>query len=117
MLKQIVERFTAEFGHRSKETKYVQGWEPRVDVGVAVEREGQRTKSFAWVWVPHPGSTTGLPPNAVQYVADRGRNSNTYSLPGLKKGMPALRVKVLTPDELDEIVRFIRGLPAIRSYR
>lgn len=115
MLKEVIERFAAEFGRQVKTTKYVLGWEPRLDVGLAVEQEGVRTRSFAQVWVPHPGAGAVIPANAVAYGASEGRHSNAYSMPGLKKGMPTLRIKVETPAQLEELVRFIRGLPPIRS--
>ncbi len=115
MLNQVIDRFMAEFGASVKATKYVLGWEPRPDVGLAVEREGTRTRSYAQVWVPHPGSNATIPANAIQYDRAEGRHSNAYSLSGLKKGMPALRFKIETPAQLDALVQYIRRLPPIRG--
>lgn len=115
MLKQTIDRLTAEFGSTRKPTKKMQRWEPRLDTGIGVEGEGVKRRGFAQVWVPHPGAGAVIPANAVEYGASEGRHSNAYSMPGLKKGMPALRIKVETPAQLEELVRFIRGLPPIRS--
>ena len=115
MLNQVIERFTAEFGGSRKPTKYLVAWEPRLDVGIAVERDSVRTRSYAQVWVPHPGRNATIPSNAVEYGPTEGRHSNAYSLPGLKKGMAALRFKIETMAQLDELIRFVRGLPPIRS--
>jgi hypothetical protein len=115
MLKQVKDRFTAEFGRPAKEIHYIVAWEPRLDVGLAVEREGAKTRSFAQVWVPHPGPGTPLPTNAIEYGSTEGRHSNAYSLPGLKKGMAALRFRIGTLVQLEELVRFIRALPPIRG--
>lgn len=114
MMHQTAERLDREFGARCKETKYIIGWEPRTDVGVALER-GRAKEEFAWVWVPHPGEGWPIPEGAVEYAPDRGRNSNTYSLAGLKKGMPALRVRIESPSQLEELVWFIHRLPPIGS--
>jgi hypothetical protein len=115
MLKQVMERFEAEFGRKAKTTKYVLGWEPRLDVGVAVEREGSRTRSFTHVWVPHPGPILEIPANATEYSSTEGRHSNAYSLPGLKKGMAALRFRIESPVQLEALIRFIRALPPVRG--
>ena len=115
MLNQVIERFMVEFGGSRKPTKYVVAWEPRPDVGLAVERESARTRSYAQVWVPHPGPGVTIPANAVEYGVTEGRHSNAYSLPGLKKGMAALRFKIETAAQLDALIRFIRGLPPICS--
>lgn len=115
MLKQTIERFLVEFGPMTKPTKKLNKWEPRPDVGIAVEREGSRSRSFAQVWVPHPGPNVGLPANVLEYGPSEGRHSNAYSLPGLRKGMPALRFRIETPTQLEELLRFIRALPPVRS--
>jgi hypothetical protein len=115
MLKQVIERFEAEFGRTVKTTQYVRGWGPRLDVGVAVEQEGARTRTFAHIWAPHPGPGIAVPANAVEYSNTEGRHSNAYSLPGLRKGMAALRFKIESPVQLEKLIRFIRALPPIRG--
>ena len=116
MFTQVIDRLAAEFGASVKATKYVLGWEPRPDVGMAVERESRKARGYVCVWVPHPGPSEPLPANATVYGATEGRHSNAYSLPGLRKGMPALRIRVETLSQLEELVRFVRGLPPIRSH-
>jgi hypothetical protein len=115
VLNQVIERLMNEFGGSRKATKYVVAWEPRLDVGIAVERDSVRTRSYAQVWVPHPGRNATIPSNAVEYGPTEGRHSNAYSLPGLKKGMAALRFRIETPKQLDELIRFIHAIPPIRG--
>lgn len=113
MLKQTIDRLLAEFGPMKNPTKKLDKWEPRPDIGIAVEREGSR--SLAQVWVPHPGPNVALPACVLEYGPTEGRHSNAYSLPGLRKGMPALRFRIETPAHLEDLLRFIRALPPIRS--
>ena len=115
MLNQVIDRFESEFGRQKKATRKVVAWEPRLDVGVVLEREEAKPRGHAWVWVPHPGPNADIPGNAVEYDRDKGRHSNTYSLPGLRKGMPALRFRIEKLSQLDELIAFIRGLPPIRG--
>ena len=114
MLKQVIERFEAEFGRTVKTTQYVRGLEPRLDVGVEVEQEGARTRTFAHIWAPHPARYCGSA-NAVEYSHTEGRHSNAYSLTGLRKGMAALRFKIENPVQLKELIRFVRALPSVRG--
>lgn len=113
MLKRTIDRLSTEFGPTTKSTKKMNKWLPRLDIGVGVERD--TAADFALVWVPHPGANTVLPSNALEYGPSEGRHSNAYSLPGLKKGMAALRFRIETLAELEALVRFIRALAPIRS--
>jgi len=77
--------------------------------------EAPVSDSYAEVWTPHPGPAESIPANAVSYPANKRRHSGTYASPGLRQGMPALCFKIEYLAQLDELVRFIRGLPPIRT--
>ncbi len=115
MYQELTGRLEEEFGCSTDATHYLLRWRPRIDTGLAVEREHGRVRSHAQVWVPHPEGRRPIPANAVEYPAGRGRHSNTYCLPGLGRRRPALRIKITTPADVDALVVFLRDLPPIRE--
>lgn len=115
MKQQIIDRFLAEFGPMTNPTDKLGRWKPRLDIGIAVEREKARSSGVAYVWTPHPGPNVALPANAEEYGPTEGRHSNTYAMVGMRRHMAALRHRVETLAQAEAVVAFIRALPPIRS--
>lgn len=121
MKQRVMERFATEFGGPTRETKKVKAWKVRDDMGVVVELDQPKSQDVANVWLPFPPDNQSIPDFAFQYPGESGRHSNTYASPGLKCGLPALKLIVKTDSELDGTVEYIKAmrnslpLPEVKS--
>lgn len=119
LIRRAVELLSHEFGAPSKTTKKVVAWDMGPSFGVVIERtlKGQQAN----IWMPYPPDKQAVPAIALEYPGEAGRHSNTYASPGLKKGLPALKLLVTSEAELIDTVAYIRAfrdalpLPEIRS--
>ena len=98
----------------------VVAWDDRAG-GVVVQVDGPVGQPGAYVWLPYPADGETVPEIAKEYPGGAGRHSNTYPSPGLKRGLPALRLFVTSERELAETVAYVkayresRALPEVRS--
>lgn len=116
-----LEVFTSEFGQPSRETKKVVAWELRPDMGLVLELDQPNKEQGAHVWLPYPPDGQSVPEIAAEYPGEAGRHSNTYASPGLKRGLPALRLTVRSEAELVDTITYIEAfrsslpLPEVRT--
>jgi hypothetical protein len=109
LLTRTIETFEGEFGAPIRTTEKVLAWDLRNDMGVVVQIDQPVREQGALVWLPYPPDGQTIPEIAFEYPGESGRHSNTYASPGLKRGMPALRLFVRSEAELAETVRYIKA--------
>lgn len=109
LITRTLEAFCAEFGEPTRKTVKVVSWDIRNDLGVVVQVDQPNREQGALVWLPYPADGQAIPEIALEYPGEAGRHSNTYPSPGLKRGMPALRLYVRSENELSDTVRYIKA--------
>jgi HNH endonuclease len=120
-LARTLELFTTEFGEPSRKTVKVSAWNLRPDVGIVVQVDQPTREQGALVWLPYPEDGQTIPEIALEYPGEAGRHSNTYPSPGLKRGLPALRLFIRSESELADTINYIkayrdsRPLPEVKA--
>lgn len=109
LIVRTLETFQTEFGEPARKTVKVIAWNLRNDLGVVVQIDQPNKEQGALVWLPYPADGQTIPEIALEYPGEAGRHSNTYPSPGLKRGMPALRLFVRSEAELAETVQYIKA--------
>jgi hypothetical protein len=109
MISRVVECFQKEFGAPARDIDKVKAWDIRRDFGVVVEVDSPKREQAAYIWLPYPPDNQPVPEIALEYAGGKGRHSNTYPSPGLRKGLPALKLIVRTESELGDTVKYIRA--------
>jgi len=117
----ILERINEVFGCPIRETAKVFAWDIQNRFGVVVQVDQPRDGSYGIVWLPYPAESSSVPEIAMEYAGESGRHSNTYASLGLKKGLPALKLRITSDAELDDLIQYIKAfkehepLPDIKS--
>src|SRR5699024_402880 len=101
---------TKEFGGPSRETVKVNAWDVRPDLGIVLQTDQANREQAAFIWVPYPPHGQPVPEIALEYPGEAGRHSNTYPSPGLRRGLPALKLVVKAEAELADSVSYIKAL-------
>ncbi|CAH6931287.1 hypothetical protein VCHA54P489_130087 [Vibrio chagasii] len=82
-------------GVPTRETKKALAWDITSGFGVVVQIDQPSTGEYALIWLPHNADALKeLSCEKVVYPEEKGRHSNTYASPGLKRGDAAIRAKV-----------------------
>jgi hypothetical protein len=106
----VAERFTKEFGDPSRDVVKVKSWDLSNSIGVVLQIDQPNRENSAYVWLPYPGEGQTVPEIALEYPGEAGRHSGTYPAAGLRRGEPALKLTISTPQELDAVVGYIRAM-------
>lgn len=109
---EVADRFTKEFGDPSRNVVKVKSWDLSSKVGVVLQVDQPNRENSAYVWLPYPSDGQTVPEIALEYPAEAGRHSGTYPAAGLKRGKPALKLTIHSPEELDAVVDYIRAMAA-----
>src|SRR5699024_5527129 len=99
-----------EFGVPARETIKVTAWDVRPDLGIVLQIDQPKRELGAFIWVPYPPDGQSIPEIALEYPGEAGRHSNTYPSPGLRRGLPALKLVVKGESELADTVTYIKAL-------
>jgi hypothetical protein len=105
----------------SRETVKIKAWDACSGLGVVVQVDQPNREQAAYVWIPYPPDNQPIPEFALEYPGEAGRHSNTYPSPGLRRGLPALKLVIRTESELNDALKYICAfrdrlpLPEIRS--
>lgn len=84
----LIEKLFEEFGKPNRMTKKVHAWNITSRFGFVVEVDVPVDDSYANVWLPMPPESIEAPDIETKiYPAGKGRHSNTYTSPGLEKGL------------------------------
>lgn len=110
----VLELFRVEFGEPSRRTVKVVEWALGHDLSAVIQTDQPSSGQSALIWLPYPPDGATVPEIAVEYPGEAGRHSNTYAAPGLKKGLPAMRLTVSTEKELDRALAYIKAMQALR---
>lgn len=105
----VIKKITNEFGYPTRTTVKVTAWDITDNLGVVVQTDGPNVEDHAHVWLPYPPDSETLPEIALEYAAESGRHSNTYPSPGLSRGLPALKLVVTSPQELEDLISYIKA--------
>ena len=100
---------TKEFGLPCRKTVKVIAWNVRSDMGLVLQIDQPNREQCAFIWLPYPPDGLPIPEIALEYPGEAGRHSNTYSSPGLGRGLPALKLAVKTESELEDTISFIKA--------
>lgn len=110
----VLKRFDQEFGQPSRQTIKVIEWTFGHDASAVVQLDQPAGAQAALIWLPYPADGEAVPEIALEYPAEAGRHSNTYAAPGLRRGVPALRLTVSSLDELAATVAYIKAMREAR---
>lgn len=100
---------TKEFGKPARETVKVTAWDVRPDLGIVLQTDQPNREQGAFIWIPYPPDGQAVPEIALEYPGEVGRHSNTYASPGLRRGLPALKLVVKTESELADTISYIKA--------
>ncbi|NOH63463.1 hypothetical protein [Vibrio sp. RE88] len=110
MKNKTITAFSNKLGVPTRETKKALAWDITSGFGVVVQIDQPSTGEYALVWLPHNiDALEELSCDKVLYPEEKGRHSNTYASPGLKRGDAAIRAKIKTEHELNELLNFLFG--------
>lgn len=105
----LIERLHQEFGAPSRTTQKVEAWHLTNHFGFVVEVDKPDHGRFANMWLPHPFGSIEMPEvEHVIYPHDKGRHSNTYTTPGLERGEVVLKLKITTPNDIENLVDYLK---------
>jgi len=104
---EVVDRLRAEFGPPSRDVVKVKSWDLSKRIGIVVQLDGPTRENAAYVWLPYPGEGQQVPEVALEYPGEAGRHSGTYATAGLKRGEPALKLTIRTPQELNDLIGYV----------
>ncbi|MGF1760081.1 hypothetical protein L4D76_19510 [Photobacterium sagamiensis] len=105
----LLKRLLNEFGQPYRTTKKIQAWDITSRYGLVVESDKPNHGEYASVWLPHPFASTEFPDISLQvYPQNKGRHSNTYASAGLERGEAALKLKVVSRDDIDRLIAYLR---------
>jgi hypothetical protein len=93
---------TQQLGKPSTSTDKVLRWHVKPGLDVVVQRDAAGSRGI--VWVPWPSGDGVCPSNGEVYAAGRGRHSNTYGAPSLRRGQAALKLTVRTSVDLASVI-------------
>lgn len=110
LINKSIELLNKEFGEPTRTTLKVNAWNVRIDIGVVLQIDQPTVGNGAHIWIPYPPDGQPIPEMALQYPGDAGRHSNTYPSPGLKKGLPALKLIIKSESELIDSISYIKAL-------
>jgi hypothetical protein len=111
---QALERFETQFGPPSRRTVKVVEWALGHELSAVIQIDQPSNGQAALIWLPYPSDSATVPEIAVEYPGEAGRHSNTYPAPGLKKGLPAMRLTVSSQTELDQAIAYIKAMQELR---
>jgi hypothetical protein len=106
---QSVEALTHAFGSPVRQRVKVISWDVRYDLGVVLQIDQPIREQGAYIWLPYPPDGQPIPEIALEYPGEAGRHSGTYASPGLRKGLPALKLFIRTESELRDTISFIKA--------
>lgn len=109
LMSQAHDVLTKEFGKPTRETVKVTAWDVRPDLGIVLQTDQPNREQGAFIWVPYPPDGQVVPEIALEYPGEAGRHSNTYASPGLRRGLPALKLVVKAESELADTVSYIKA--------
>jgi hypothetical protein len=107
---------TQAFGKPVRKTRYVLAWDVGSDFGVVIERESPVSEAITYIWLPYRPGWGSVPAFAQEYPAGKGRSSNTYPSRGLSNGLPALKCRVASQAQLDEVMAWIQARRGSLSF-
>ncbi|WP_038874843.1 hypothetical protein [Vibrio jasicida] len=108
MKNKTITALSEKLGVPTRETKKALAWDITSGFGVVVQIDQPSTGEYALVWLPHNmDALEELSCEKVVYSEGKGRHSNTYASPGLKRGDAAIRAKIKTERELNELLSFL----------
>ncbi|NOI89785.1 hypothetical protein F0235_04935 [Vibrio splendidus] len=108
MKNKTIAALSEKLGVPTRETKKALAWDITSGFGVVVQIDQPSTSEHALVWLPHNADALKeLSCEKVVYPEEKGRHSNTYASPGLKRGDAAIRAKIKTEQELNELLSFL----------
>lgn len=108
MKNKTIEALSEKLGEPTRKTKKALAWDITSGFGIVVQIDQPNTGEHALVWVPHSKEVLEeLSCDKVVYPEGKGRHSNTYASPGLKRGDAAIRAKIKTEQELNELLSFL----------
>ena len=97
------------FGAPDRQTKKVIAWTARYDLGVVLQIDQPNREQRAIIWLPYPPDGESIPEFALEYPGEAGRHSNTYASPGLKRGLPAIKLIIKSESELNDSISYIKA--------
>ena len=110
MLKdQIKGELESHFGLPIRTTKKVWAWEPKIGVGLVLQRDQPNSNDLAYLWLPHPGDGAEVPELAFEYPGEMGRHSNTHPSKGLARGEPALLFRICSISEALNVINYLQS--------
>ncbi|GEA51419.1 hypothetical protein VIN01S_22230 [Vibrio inusitatus NBRC 102082] len=108
MKTRTIELITSKLGPPEGETKKAFAWNITSGFGVVVQQDQPLRDEYAIVWLPFNNDLEALPSiEKSVYPPEKGRHSNTYASPGLTKGEPAVRLKIRSQSQLNELTRYL----------
>lgn len=110
----VLEQFEVEFGEPSRRTVKVVEWALGHDLSAVIQIDQPSNGQAALIWLPYPSDGATVPEIAVEYPGEAGRHSNTYPAPGLKRGLPAMRLTVSSQTELAQALAYIKAMQELR---
>ena len=107
--RQIEKKLIEKLGHPVRNVKKVSAWplNSNNDVVVETNYETRDTGSHASIWLPaqYLNKCNGF--NVVQYPEGKGRHSNTYPSKGLERDKAAIKVKLTSMTEAENLLSAI----------
>lgn len=108
MKNKTIKALNEKLGTPIRETKKALAWNVTSGYGIVVQIDQPNSSEYALVWLPYNSDALEqLKMEKAIYPEDKGRHSNTYASPGLSRGDIAIRLKVQTNDELDNLLNYV----------
>lgn len=108
MKNKTIEALNEKLGAPTRETKKALAWNVTSGYGIVVQVDQPTSSAYALVWLPYNSAALEqLTMEKTVYPEDKGRHSNTYASPGLSRGERAIRLKILTSDDLANLMSYI----------
>jgi hypothetical protein len=111
---QAIAQFEYEFGAPSRRTLKVVEWKLGHELSAVMQVDQPSSGQAALIWLPYPSDGSTVPEIAVEYPGESGRHSNTYAAPGLRRGLPAMRLTVSSQTELNQTLDYIKAMRDLR---